>query len=345
MVSVKNRKELFALMQAICEDNREYYSRFGRWIRPQIKVFWLEVNERYIESTLQSSGAQHIDKELFLLQYEDEPYWIDTGNKRIWQIFSVAETKNTEKMLRSLFLGKKGVDKLWAPESFMLKAQDEFGYTNRGFGIRFKDTLTMKEPKSNFSAKLWIGRNPSENQQRLYNVANETFSKSSIRFGKNWSDDENHMSGELYELFYDGHMTVNTCDDFENFIEFISYIRNTYLGELNFMERERKKKPSFVETTFSENVNKSDFNRIVFSGTGHMNLWLEPYEIQDDIIRYSGADIHTGDFLTLDLCDNYAYISNQLNGCMNVAPRFGCLSARHLSSETKIYFDGVPLFV
>lgn len=201
MVSVKNRKELFALMQAICEDNREYYSRFGRWIRPQIKVFWLEVNERYIESTLQSSGAQHIDKELFLLQYEDEPYWIDTGNKRIWQIFSVAETKNTEKMLRSLFLGKKGVDKLWAPESFMLKAQDEFGYTNRGFGIRFKDTLTMKEPKSNFSAKLWIGRNPSENQQRLYNVANETFSKSSIRFGKNWSDDENHMSGELYELF------------------------------------------------------------------------------------------------------------------------------------------------
>ncbi|MDP3104192.1 MAG: hypothetical protein Q8M95_06250, partial [Candidatus Methanoperedens sp.] len=78
MASIKSRKELFALLQAICEDNREYYSRFGRWVRPQIKVFWLEVNERFMESTLQSSGAQHIDTELFLLQYEDEPYWIDT---------------------------------------------------------------------------------------------------------------------------------------------------------------------------------------------------------------------------------------------------------------------------
>jgi len=57
----------------------------------EIKAFWLKVNERYMESTLQSSGARHIDKELFLLQYKDEPYWIDTGNKQ--QIFSLAEIK------------------------------------------------------------------------------------------------------------------------------------------------------------------------------------------------------------------------------------------------------------
>jgi hypothetical protein len=344
MVAIKSRKELFALLQAICDDNREFYSRFGRWIRPQIKVFWLEVNERYMASTLASSGAMQTDKDLFSLNFDGEPYWIDTGNKRIWQIFSVAQTKIALRMLKSLFLGKKGVDNLWALESFMFQAQNEFGYKNRGFGIRFKDSLTMKEPKSNFSAKLWIGRNPSENQQRLYNVAKETFSKSSIRFGKNWSEDDKNMSGELYELFSNGHMTVNTCDDFENFIELIGYIKNNYLNELEIMEKERKKKPLFIETIFSEKINKDDFNRITSSGISEMKLWLEPYEIREDIIRYSGVDIHTGDFLTLDFGDNYAYLSSQVDSCMNVAPRFGTLSARHLSSEVKIFFEGVELF-
>ncbi|VVB95356.1 Uncharacterised protein [uncultured archaeon] len=345
MATIKSRKELFALLQAVCEDNREYYSRFGRWVRPQIKVLWLEVNEHYVTSTLGLSGAVHIDKDLFSLYYDEEFYWIDTGNRRIWQIFTFAQTKTALKALKSIFLSKKGVDRMWALESFMFKVQDEFRYSNRGLGIRFKDTLTSEEPRSNFSAKLWIGRSPSESQQRLYDVANETFSKSSIRFGKNWSDDDKKMSGELYELFSEGHMTVNTCDDIENFIELISYIKNTYLKELEVMEKERKKRPSFIETAFSEKINKEDFRRIAFSGIGDMHLWLEPYEIHDDLIRYSGVDTHTGDFLTLDFGDDYAYISNQVNGCMNVAPRFGTLSAHHLSSGVKIFFEGVPLFV
>lgn len=345
MVAVKSRKELFALLQAICEDNRDYYSRFGHWIRPQIKVFWLEVNEHYVNSVLESSGSSMIDKNLYSIYFDGEPYWIDTNNKRIWQIFCITKTMNGQKMLKSLFLEKKGVDKLWAPESFMFKVQDEFGYKNRGFGIKFKDSLSPKEPKSNFSAKLWIGRNPSENQERLLSVAKDTFSKSSIRFGKDWSSDDKKISGEIYELYYDGHMTVNTCDDFEIFIELIEYVKKSYLRELEMMETKRRQKPSFVETVFSEKVDKNDFSRITSSGIRYMNLWLEPYEKQEDFIRYSGVDLHTGDFLTLDFGEDYTYISNQLGGCMNVAPRFGSLSARHLSSDVKMFFDGVPLFV
>jgi hypothetical protein len=83
------------------------------------------------------SGAQLIDKSLFLINHDDEPYWIDTGNKRIWI---------------------------------------NYGHLNHS------------------CSKLWIGQNPSENQQRLFDVAKETFSKYSIRFGKNWSDDEKRMS-------------------------------------------------------------------------------------------------------------------------------------------------------
>ena len=345
MVGVKSRKELFSLLQSVCEDNREFYSRFGRWTRPQIKVLWLEVNERFMKSTIELSGATYIDKDLFSLNYENEQYWIDTSSKRIWQIFCLSQTKDALTMLKYLFLERKGVDNLWAIESFMVKTQNEFRYTNRGFGIRFKDTLTKKEPKSKFSAKLWIGRNPSPNQQLLFKVANETFSKSSIRFGKNWSSDGRNISGELYEMFSDGHLTVNTCDDFENFIELISFIKKSYLNELEMIEKNRAKKPLFIETIFSEKINKDDFNRITLSGTGKMNLWLEPYEVNGDFTRYSGVDLHTGDFLTIDFGDDYAYISNQKNGCMNIAPRFGSLSARHLSSEVKIFFDGVPLFV
>lgn len=344
MSTIKSRKELFALLQAICEENREYYSHFGQWKRPQIKVFWLEVNVNYVKNILELSGAKFIDKSLFLLNHADETYWIDTSNKRIWQIFCLSQTNTALKMLRSVFLGKRGVDKLWAPESFMFKVQNEFGYTNRGFGIRFEDTFTMEEPKSNFSAKLWIGRNPSERQEQLLNAAKDNFSKSSIRFGKNWSTDGRNISGELYEFFYNGHMTVNTCDDFENFVELISYVKTAYLKELEVMEKERSKRSSFVETIFSEKINNTDFSHISFSGVGRMMLWLEPYETQEDFIRYSGVDLHTGDFLTLDLGENYAYITPQPNACMNVAPRFGTLSARHLSSDVKIYYGGVPLF-
>ena len=344
MNTIKSRKGLFTLLQAICEENREYYSRFGQWKRPQIKVLWLEVNQRHVQNILESSGSKSIDKSLFSLYHEGEAYWIDTSNKRIWQIFTLSQTNTALRMLRSLFIGKMGVDKLWAPESFMFKAQKEFGYTNRGFGIRFKDSLTMEEPKSNFSAKLWIGRNPSEKQEHLLNVAKDNFSKSSIRFGKNWSLDGKSISGDLYELFYNGHMTVNTCDNFENFIDLISYIKNSYLKELELMEKERSKKPSFIETVFSEKIDSNNFSRISFSGIGKMRLWLQPYENRGDFRRYSGVDLHTGDFLTLDLGENYSYITPQLNACMNVAPRFGTLSARHLSSNVKIFYDGVPLF-
>ncbi len=264
MVIVKSRKELFSLLQAICEDNRDYFSRFGHWIRPQIKVFWLEVNESYINSVLESSGASMIDKNLYSIYFENEPYWIDTNNKRIWQIFCITKTLNGQKMLKSLFLEKKGVDKLWAPESFMFKVQDEFGYTNRGFGIKFRDSLSLREPKSNFSAKLWIGRNPSKNQERLLEVANDTFSKSTIRFGKNNSTDDRNISGEIYEFYYDGHLTVNTCDDFEKFIELIEYIKISYLTELEIMETKRNKTPSFIETVFSDKVDKNDLASKIF---------------------------------------------------------------------------------
>jgi len=344
MKAIRDRKELFALLRSVSESNRKYFSRYGSWKSPQIKVFWIEVNEKYINNLIAFSEAIKIDKNLFEIYYEDDRYWLDTSDKRIWQIFTLAKTESAEKMIRNKITKYRGADRLWFTEKFMEKIQNHFGYTNRGFGIKFKDGLSFEKPVSYFSAKLWIGKSYTSRQKKLLETARDTFSISTIRFGINESQDDTNISGKLYELYYSGHLTVTTCDDLEDTFLLLNYIKKSYRREIEFLEREFMKKPNFVEVIFSEKIDRNGFAVISSIGKGNLKLWLEPYEEDGDLTRYAGVDLHTGDFVQIDLADDYSYLSASKGACMNFAPRFGTLASRYMTAGTRIMYDGVDLF-
>jgi 2-hydroxy-3-keto-5-methylthiopentenyl-1-phosphate phosphatase len=344
MPRIAERKELFTLLSSVCESNRSYFSRFGRWLQPQIKVFWLEINDQHVDSIIESSGMSRLDNALYEISFLDEVFWIDTSDKRIWQIFTLAETDKTNKMIREKFLKQRGADRIWLTENFMNGIRRRLNYNDRGFGIKFKDILTPDEDSSDFSAKFWIGKSSTEKQERFLGNAKETFSISSIRFGRRESLDKKALSGELYELYYSGHLTVTTSDDIENVVHVINTIRNSYKEQLIELEKQNNIKPTHVDINFSDCINTEGFDVITNTGVRQLKLWLQQYQKEDTITRYSGVDLHTGDFLYLDLADEYSYIFPSKNACMNVAPRFGTLTARYMSLSVQIFHDGVELF-
>ena len=342
--SIKNRKEFFALLESVNESNRDYFSRFGNWIKPQIKVFWIEVNDRYHLDILKNLNPKKVEKTLYEVHEKDQRYWIDISDKRIWQIFTFAETKSATQMIKNRILNHIGADRIWLTEKFMEKIQKELGYSDRGFGIKYKDILTEDEPKSKFSAKLWVGREKTEAQERLLSAVRDNFSLSSTRFGRNEARDGLKISGQLYELYYSGHITVNTCDDNEDMMEVLNLIKNNYKNEIEYLEKERRKRSSVIEILFSDNIDQAGLESITNTGKGSLKLWLHPFKKEEGITRYNGVDLHTGDYINLDVSNDYSYISTPKNACMNVAPRFGTIASRYLSSKVSIFHDGVELF-
>ncbi|MDO9537110.1 MAG: hypothetical protein Q7J68_02190 [Thermoplasmata archaeon] len=344
MEKVHDRKEFFALVNSVSERNRDYFSRYGSWSQPQVKLYWIEVNDRYFKKILEVSGARLIDTKFYEIEHENEVYWVDASDSRIWQIFTYAETKKADTMVKERILKFKGADNVWLPEKFMTRIQRDMGYNDRGFGIQYKDILSPDSPRSDFSAKLWVGKRHSPKQDDFLKSVKDIFSMSSVRFGKNESGDGYNLSGQLYELYYNGHMTVNTCDSIEEMVALYDFIRSTYRNEIEHLETENKKRASFIEILFSDNIERDGFDFRTNNGQGKLKLWLQPYQRDGDLIRYSGVDLHTGDFVQVDLSDNYSYVSASPGSCMNVAPRFGTLAARYMSSNVEILHEGVEMF-
>lgn len=344
MASPKDRKEFFALLQSVNEGNREYYSRFGNWRYPQIKIYWVEINEKFFKPILEKTEGKNIDKGLYEIVHEEQPYWIDIGDKRIWQVFTFAETEKATRIVRDKITSQKGADSVWLPERFMQKMIRGQGFNDRGFGIKFQDILSSDEPSSDFSAKFWVGKDGGSEYQDFLTYARKIFAVSTARFGKNESKDGKGLSGQLYELYFNGHMTVNTCDDIEEMFALFESIRNTYKAEIEMLEKERKIGPISIEVDFSRKIDKEGFEGLTSVGEGLLRLWLQPYSQEDGMSRYCGVDLHTGDFIQIDLSEDYSYISTSPGSCMNVAPRFGTLAARFMSSNVRISHQGTELF-
>lgn len=344
MAAPKSRKELVALLEAVNEQNRQYFSKFGTWQSPQIKVFWVEVSAGKQKQVLEASGATATDKDLYSIVEGEDAFWIDTADGRVWQIYTLADRKKGARVVRTRLTSSVGADQLWLTENFMKRVQKTNGYDDRGFGIKFKDELAESEPTSDFSAKFWIGRSTSQRQEGFLKAAKDHFSISSIRFGRNESRDENRLTGQLFELYFGGHMTVNTCDDTDEMFELFKGLRGAYRQDVEFLESTRRRKPVTVELRFADEVPLEGFEGVAHGGTGNLKLWLQKTQGEDGMARFSGVDLHTGDFVNVDLAQDYSYVSTPKEACMNVAPRLGTLAARYMSTKVTIFHEGVELF-
>jgi len=152
------------------------------------------------------------------------------------------------------------------------------------------------------------------------------------------------VSGLLLEVYAEGCMTVTTSDDPEEVLGLANEVGQRYREELGEMETQRLRSPRPIELNFGMTINLERFQNLIESGQGQTGLWMQRYEVEDGMHRYTGADLHTNELINLDVGPDYAYLVTQRKGCMNAAPRLMVVSAQRISGKTGLYYEGAPLF-
>jgi len=346
------RKELFAAIADRLGDNQRLLETTGKPSLQQLKVFWLEVNQEYTPKPLIGSPWRATDSRFYTRLDPAPPsqnhMWLDASNDRIWYVYTFADRKFASGVIQSELTSQKGVDRVWLAEDFLESVRGRKGYQGRGFGFSFKGILareTAEEELPRFSAKFWLGNTEATPEQRAFlSLAKDTFSTSSVRMGRGSLNPEFGGSGVLLEIFSRGHMTVTTSEDPEEVLGLINEIGSSYATELRQIESRRLRFPRPVEFGFHTDLDLERFRAIVESGVGPTRLWLQRYEVEGELHRYTGVDLHTNQLLNLDVAPSFAYLVIRKTGCMNAAPRLMTISTELLSSKTSMSFEGAQMF-
>jgi hypothetical protein len=347
----KTRREFFESVDRHLGVNQELLQATGRPSAHQLKVFWLEVNSRYSPSPLKADGWRHLESHFFLREDPtiggNNHLWLDTSHERVWYAYTFGKRHEVEAILRRDLLNQRGVDQVWLAERFLDSIQTRMGYSDRGFRFSFRGALYRdkgQEEMPRFSGKFWLGNEVSPEQREFLQTAQSTFSKSSLRMGRQARKSETGGTGVLMEIYARGHMTVTTSEDTDEVLGLINQIGTSYVGELSELERRRSRFPRPVEYKFGMKVDLERFRAQVESGLGPTKLWMQRYSQEDGLERYTGVDLHTNDLMNLDLAETYGYLVGYPEGCMNAAPRIMTLSAEFLSGKTDMYYEGAQLF-
>lgn len=345
----KTRKELFSHVARRLEANTAIVERTGKPSRKQLKVFWLEVNPKYSPLPSAGSGWEETERRFYVLQDRDEAkrLWLEASDERIWRIYTFGPRDEVEQIIKRKLLSRRGLDRVWLAEPFMEKLRKEHGYQDRGFRLYFHDTLSSaKNPseRPKFSAKFWLGEEVPSQQKRFLDSARQTFSRSSLRLGRESRNPVSRISGLLVEIYSEGCMTITTSEEPEEVLGLANEVGQRYREQLGELEGRRLQSPRPVELNFGMPVNLERFQSLVESGQGQAGLWMQRYAVDGEMHRYTGTDLHTSELINLDVGQDYAYLVTQKGGCMNAAPRLMTISAQRLSGKTGLFYEGVPLF-
>lgn len=341
------RQELFAAIDRRLTANQEALER-REPAQGHLKVFWLEVNPEFSPAPSPHAGWRSLGDDLYLWLDQDQSeghVWLDVSGSRIWYAYTFGTRKNTNQLLRTTLLNQRGVDRVWLAEGFMERVQRRAGYENRGFRIFFQDALIPnRSDRPRFSAKFWVGPELAPRHREFLGQAADLFSKTSMRMGRESERSDTDASGALVELYSEGAITVNASEDPEEILGLIREIGEEYERELTEMEERREKSARPVEFVFKTEIKLDRFQRMVQAGQGKTRLWMQRYEIDDDLHRYSGVDLHTNQLVRLDVAPEYAYLVTEKDGCMNAAPRFMTVSAKRLAGRTDLFYEGAKVF-
>ena len=346
------RKELFAAIADRLGENQRLLETTGKPSLQQLKVFWIETNQAHAPSPVAGSPwiitEPHFYTRLGVESKQQNHMWLDAANPRIWYLYTFAPTSVTAKIIESELTPSKGIDRVWLSERFLESIQKRGGYTSRGFGFSFEGILADETAESDFprfSAKFWLGNHPIPRaQDDFLRHAERTFSKSSLRLGRPSWQGSRGASSLLIEIYARGHMTVTTSDDPEETLGLVNEIGTSYAGGLESLEEQRSRFPRPIEYGFGSELDLERFRAVVESGVGPTRLWLQRYEVDRELHRYTGVDLHTNEIVNLDVAPSYAYLVVQKSGCMNAAPRLLTISSEMLSSKTGMFLEGVEMF-
>ncbi len=343
-MQVESLTDFKSHLQHILDRNTKSLKAFGETHATQIKTYLIESNAKIVDLPLLGSTWRKMETKGW---YSSEggkhggQFFLDSNGKRVWRLFSTAKADSSDGLVQRWMQASRGLDACWLPREHLLHWSKIENWRERGVGLRYQDALTSTEDSAAFSLKAW--RSPKrilKSLDKLINEAEEELTIHSIR----WEHRNNGTVDLLAESFNDGKITFTRADDVDDVLYFSSELATSYENLLSEADRLRTKFSAPFELGFSQKVDLDAFGTCVRAGRGPLKLWLTEVEREgDDLRRYRGVDMHTGDRVALDMGKSFAYLSVPKQGCVNAVTRLASVQGESITGKTTIFFDGEPL--
>jgi hypothetical protein len=317
----------------------------GQFASKQLKAYLIESNFEIGEIEAPDGRWKSLDASNWYVntagKYPNKLF-LNSGLERVWIIYSLLDAKNSDQIINKWIDNKKGLDNCWLSRKHLLYWEKKEGWTPRGYGFKFSDSLHPKEEAGNFSLKAWYRPNRSIiGLDDIIKNAKNNFAIHSSRWDKR-KEGNLTMSTEWYS---NGKVTINRANDIDETLLTISEMANKYFDSLVAATKLRDTSMGAFEINFSQEINLNAFSQRVLKGTGEMKLWLVETESEEDFKRFKGIDLHTWDRVLLDVGPDFAYLTIPGKGCVNAAPRIATIQGENSAGRTLIYHDGVEIFV
>ena len=308
--------------------------------RPMLKA-------QMIESNL-SHGLSIIPGFHEWYKLEDSGYWyacyddhenVIVSNKlsdRIFSVYSLMKVESFDYIMNKWIRDTLGLDKCWLPIEYLRCIANSNSWKERGIGIKCSGLYSVDENPSRISVKAWYGDNE---------VIKDSFDKLADQFSVNSLKFKDNRCSMISEWYTQGKVTFNSSEDVDAAIESVNQMVTKYERALKEAEKIVRSEKCSFEFNFKQKLDLESYSKAVSVGKGDLKLWMTETESYPYFRRFRGVDMHTWDRVFLDMGQDFAYLTIPGEGCVNAAPRMVTVHGEAASGKTKVYLDGVEVFV
>jgi hypothetical protein len=330
------------------------------YFRNKIKTYLIESNNPSTMGLTQNNiGIRDTsDKSLKIIKSNingrNYDFYLDTTDIRFWKIYSLHDSKITEKILTKLVLRNNNrLDFVWFPSALLEKYMG-WG-EDTGFSLKFKNKLNIQsgENKIDVSMRFWGdgGKDLIKSLRTSTPIGRgTTLSSISLSYSVEGGYAKENIS-------YFGGFTLMKGNLIDSHFILVEKIKLDYSTILNSIESnywmdayktncgiKLKISPLYLE--FSKEVEDLEtFVNSVFSGQNPFRLLGTIEKVRKDFFRVHAIDLHSNDLINFDITSNLMAIYLNKGSCGNVITRLLTNMQRYMDHRIKLIGDNDAVII
>lgn len=254
---------------------------------------------------------------------------------RIWILYSLAPVVDIDRTIDRWISSTRYLDRCWFSGNILSTIGRENNWQEKGIGLRYTDSTSPSEYKSQMSLKMWYGSEKQSRIKEFLEIGRGYFATNSIR----WADISGGSTVMRSEWYSNGKISVTHSEDVTELFQSIGEVAKMYENTLNRLNNYRVKGSGAFEFEFTQSVDLDEYSEAVEKGKNDLKLWMCEIESGNDYKRFRGVDLHTWDRVFLDITSDYAYMVIPGKGCLNAVPRMVAVHGENVFGKTSVSFN------
>lgn len=276
------------------------------------------------------------DSNLKLLQTRDANktlFYVDTTNKRFWQLHSADPSTEVDNAIRKYVLENNSkLDFAWFYSNF-LENKCNIGKA-KGFNVKYEDLFTTDEEneKNNniekFSMLFWGGR-----ASEVIGALRETNLSDGVSLSAiltQYSIEDKFAKEKIHS---NGKFTLTKTNSIDRHFRVLSRVTDNYQKQIKKIEEDNRIKirsdegKLIVDGNYASIKLKKEiedienFTKIVFSGNQPFRLFGLQEKVSDEYYKVFGIDLHTASKFDMEILNDELRLYLDENACGNLVMR------------------------